>query len=231
MPLSRPGGQAGGMRRTVAPLLVMALVALGACGQDDVEDALTPSSTSTTATTGPDAEPQGPSETTPFDPFAGNGGACTDRPVWVSTHQPAPEVSPEEAPDLSCVEPEDAPSQGGGGPMQITLTWDSSADLDLHVTEPDGTEIYYGNRGPTASGGTLDGDDNVGCSSDGSIEHVSWPAETMPSGAFTVEVDGYSVEGCGGGAYDLVAEVDGEVLLDESGEVAEDETESYNFEN
>ena len=100
MPLSRPGGQAGGMRRTVAPLLVMALVALGACGQDDVEDALTPSSTSTTATTGPDAEPQGPSETTPFDPFAGNGGACTDRPVWVSTHQPAPEVSPEEAPDL-----------------------------------------------------------------------------------------------------------------------------------
>ncbi len=31
----------------------------------------------------------------------------------------------------------------GTGDVQVTLEWASDSDLDLHVTEPDGTEIYY----------------------------------------------------------------------------------------
>lgn len=57
----------------------------------------------------------------------------------------------------------------GTGDLQITLTWDTGVplgdpgnrvDMDLHVIEPDGTEVYYVNRnGPTA---TLDFDNVYG---------------------------------------------------------------------
>ena len=37
------------------------------------------------------------------------------------------------------------PPPGGVSDMEITLTWDSSADFDLHVIEPDGTHVYFFN--------------------------------------------------------------------------------------
>ena len=47
-----------------------------------------------------------------------------------------------------------------GGDMQATLTWNTTADIDLHVVEPSGTEVYYANRvGQTAE---LDRDDTNG---------------------------------------------------------------------
>ena len=36
----------------------------------------------------------------------------------------------------------------GTGRVQATLTWNNAAHLDLHMTEPDGTEVYYGQPGP-----------------------------------------------------------------------------------
>lgn len=33
----------------------------------------------------------------------------------------------------------------GTGMLQISLSWDKSDDLDIHLFEPDGTEIYYNN--------------------------------------------------------------------------------------
>ena len=48
--------------------------------------------------------------------------------------------------------------QYGGGDVQITLTWDNTADLDLHVIDPQGERIAY--FSPTStSGGMLDVDD------------------------------------------------------------------------
>lgn len=44
------------------------------------------------------------------------------------------------------------------GNPQFTLIWDSKADLDLHVREPGGSEIYWENRNG-AKGGELDVDD------------------------------------------------------------------------
>lgn len=35
---------------------------------------------------------------------------------------------------------------GSTGDVQVTLTWNNTADLDLYVTEPNGETIYYGNR-------------------------------------------------------------------------------------
>ena len=39
--------------------------------------------------------------------------------------------------------------------VQVTVSWDSAADLDLHVADPAGAEVYYG-RPRVASGGALD---------------------------------------------------------------------------
>ncbi|HEY8527712.1 MAG TPA: hypothetical protein VIL48_22290 [Acidimicrobiales bacterium] len=125
---------------------------------------------------------------------------------------------------------QDAPGECielGTGDVQVTLRWTSEADLDLHVTEPDGTEIYFANRGPTSTGGQLDVDSNVGCHREASVENVFWPTGRAPEGEYTIEVNGFSVDGCGGGDYTVTARVHGEEVLSESGSVGEDETDTY----
>jgi hypothetical protein len=48
----------------------------------------------------------------------------------------------------------------GAGDMQATLSWNSNADIDLHVIEPNGTHVYFASRtGVTAR---LDRDDTDG---------------------------------------------------------------------
>jgi hypothetical protein len=130
---------------------------------------------------------------------------------------------------------EPTPGQGtepelGTGDVQITLRWESDSDLDLHVVEPSGEEIWYSDPGPTETGGQLDVDSNVGCDNDGSVENVFWPEGDMPLGEYEVQVVGFSVDGCGGGDYTLTATVQGEDVLDETGSVGEDEEDSYSFE-
>jgi len=71
----------------------------------------------------------------------------------------------------------------GYGDVQITLTWDNEADLDLHVIDPLGEEIYYANPTST-SGGELDVDDTDGFGP----ENVYWAQGTAPSGVYEVYV-------------------------------------------
>ncbi|MBK9181360.1 MAG: hypothetical protein IPM45_17695 [Acidimicrobiales bacterium] len=49
------------------------------------------------------------------------------------------------------------PPDLGTGDVQVTLAWSDGADLDLHVVDPRGEEIWYGNTA-SASGGRLDHD-------------------------------------------------------------------------
>ena len=73
------------------------------------------------------------------------------------------------------------------GPVQITLAWDSGADLDLYVTEPSGFTISYLDR-TSPSGGTLDHDARGACIPGGqAIENVHWTA-APPTGAYRVDV-------------------------------------------
>jgi hypothetical protein len=117
----------------------------------------------------------------------------------------------------------------GFGDVQLTLTWTSDADLDLAVTEPDGTQIWYSDTGPTASGGELDVDSNIGCDNDGSVENIFWPTgQSPPSGTYTVTVTGFQVTDCGDGAYTLDMTVGGTVTT-ESGTVGEDEVHTFTF--
>jgi uncharacterized protein YfaP (DUF2135 family) len=90
---------------------------------------------------------------------------------------------------------------GGSGPVQVTVRWDTDTDVDLHLDEPTPggghCEIYYGDTGGSSSScgalGELDLDSNAGCSIDGvDIENIIYPpGSTAPSGTYVVRVDYY----------------------------------------
>ena len=82
------------------------------------------------------------------------------------------------------------------GDVQVSVSWDTFVDVDLHVIEPSGEELFYGHRG-SATGGQLDLDSNPACSLDRvNNENVSWPIGQSPPGQYTVLVDYWSA--CGG---------------------------------
>ena len=95
------------------------------------------------------------------------------------------------------------------GRFVISLKWENAADLDLHVTDPRGVEIWKRNinsyeppppdmpEAPNTphAGGLLDVDSNASCVADGRhAENVVY-ADAPPSGHYTVRVDTSSL--CG----------------------------------
>src|SRR6266852_5998318 len=81
----------------------------------------------------------------------------------------------------------------GTGDVQVNVSWDVDSDVDLHVIEPGGTEIYYANKGPTTTGGTLDLDSNAACTLDHKrSENITWPSGRAARGTYTVRVDLWS---------------------------------------
>jgi hypothetical protein len=110
----------------------------------------------------------------------------------------------------------------GDGDVQITLTWDNSADLDLYVTDPDGTEIYFGNK-TSPSGGQLDIDDRDGYGP----ENIFWESGDAPSGNYLVEVEHYG--GNSPANYKILVQLDGLSQTFE-GSISSDETKQiYSF--
>jgi hypothetical protein len=94
----------------------------------------------------------------------------------------------------------------GTGDVQFNITWNSPADLDLHVVDPSGEEIYYANR-TSNTGGQLDLDSNAACASDGPrAENIFWASGLIaPRGDFYVRVDQWSA--CGAQTTDFVVTV------------------------
>jgi hypothetical protein len=110
----------------------------------------------------------------------------------------------------------------GTGDVQVTLLWADGNDLDLHVIDPSGAEIYFANpKSPT--GGTLDHDDTAGCSTTGThVENVFWPTGGAPPGRYRVFVKNYT--SCGSPSrYSLRATVRGKVAITSSGTVGSNE--------
>lgn len=83
--------------------------------------------------------------------------------------------------------------EAGTGKLQVSCSWDRPNDVDLHVVEPNGEEIYYGNSYST-NGGELDIDSNASCSIDNiNNENVTYSDEAIvESGEYIVRVDLYS---------------------------------------
>ena len=95
---------------------------------------------------------------------------------------------------------EDSPTNPSpAGDLIVSLTWDTEANLDLHVVDPGGVEIYWAQQSSQppfsfdkvdgGSYGYLDYDSNANCVLDGlRREDVIWP-DAPPAGQYTVRVD------------------------------------------
>jgi len=107
----------------------------------------------------------------------------------------------------------------GGGDIQVTPTWQGTEDLDLHVEEPNGNEVYYSNPGPSATYGELDHDANAACGSvdPAPAENIRWPASTADAGTYWVRVVTYDTCSDTNLSWRLVARLRGQVVLDRTG--------------
>src|SRR5262252_8563271 len=75
------------------------------------------------------------------------------------------------------------------GDVQVSVSWNVDNDIDLHVVDPNGFEIYYAQQ-LSPEGGELDLDSNAGCVIDSvDNENILWPIGKAPSGTYTVRVD------------------------------------------
>jgi hypothetical protein len=123
----------------------------------------------------------------------------------------------------------------GTGDFHATLRWDSPADLDLEVIDPNNTKISHESPSPASSKGRLDVDANSRCEEPSTgVENVFWPDGDAPSGEYQVIVRGFAVgEGyahdCGGNTaeYTLTIKVFGQEDQVHEGSVGDGETNEY----
>jgi hypothetical protein len=81
--------------------------------------------------------------------------------------------------------------QSGTGDVKVTLSFDRLHDLDLHVVEPNGEEIFY-DVPASSTGGQLDLDSGSRCMpSSANAENVFWPPGGAPAGEYRVFVQNY----------------------------------------
>lgn len=79
----------------------------------------------------------------------------------------------------------------GTGDVKVTLSFDRLHDLDLHVVEPNGDEIFY-NQSTSSTGGQLDLDSGSNCeASSANAENIFWPPGGAPAGDYRVSVQNY----------------------------------------
>jgi hypothetical protein len=97
----------------------------------------------------------------------------------------------------------------GTGDVKVTLSFDRLHDLDLHVLEPTGDQIFYQRPGSTL-GGRLDLDSGANCEpSAANTENVFWPPGGAPAGRYTVSVQNYQQCSPGAIAFDVTVEYGG----------------------
>ncbi len=120
--------------------------------------------------------------------------------------------------------------------LDIQLTWDTDADVDLHVTEPDGVTIWSGNinsyqapppgqpPGDPSTGGILDFDSNASCAIDGRDEENVYWTVPPPSGHYVVRVDTWSLCGQTAARWHVSASLGGTVLAQAHGEAIDTDT-------
>jgi hypothetical protein len=97
----------------------------------------------------------------------------------------------------------------GTGFMQVTISWDTGADIDLYVTGPLGDTLSF-QRPSTPSGARLDhsGRGNCGSSMENArIENVRWVGERPMPGIYQVELRYWGECITGGGPTDVTVSV------------------------
>lgn len=76
--------------------------------------------------------------------------------------------------------------------LRVSLSWSDYDDLDIHVTEPDGTQINFRTRVSPRTRASLDVDMNAGHGNSRTpVENISWPG-MVPDGAYKVVVNNFA---------------------------------------
>lgn len=98
------------------------------------------------------------------------------------------------------------------GDLCCRLAWFNYDDLDLHMAEPGGYEIYYGRKGPSPSGGCLDVDMNAGGGETREpVENIFYSTKSrMKEGTYSLGVHNY----CKRENQDIGFEVEVDILGD-----------------
>jgi hypothetical protein len=145
-------------------------------------------------------------------------GTRIDRPAGTDGPGDVPGGTPHPSPSGALTLPPGL--QLGSGDVQVTLLWGSGDDLDLHVVDPAGSELYFASS-TSPSGGQLDHDDTAGCGTSGAthVENIFWPEGGAPSGEYQAYVNAFGL--CDGSAsFQLRVTVAGSVVEDTSGTVS-----------
>ncbi|NDJ76385.1 MAG: hypothetical protein GYB65_09000 [Chloroflexi bacterium] len=75
------------------------------------------------------------------------------------------------------------------GSIEVKLTWDTNADLQLQVRDPGGETVFDDNP-ISQSGGVLEADGNVACleTTETPTSYIYWPPNRLPNGVYEVEI-------------------------------------------
>ena len=111
-----------------------------------------------------------------------------ETPVEPTETQVAPAVSapPDPVPARSFVPGQVLISTG----LQVALTWNSTANLDLEVRDPVGGSLRFATPS-VASGGTFEANANALCAAataDSPTERANWPSGAIPTGSYELLV-------------------------------------------
>lgn len=99
------------------------------------------------------------------------------------------------------------------GILRNSLAWFNTDDLDIHVVEPGGNHIYYGNaRGIHPSSGVLDVDMNVSDTVRNAVENIVWTDRNrMREGKYKLYIRNYRKRESIDVGFEVEVEFEGEI--------------------
>jgi hypothetical protein len=96
------------------------------------------------------------------------------------------------------------------GYLRCSLSWFNTDDLDLHMLEPNGMQIYYGSKLSGYTGGNLDVDMNVNNCVRNAVENICYPhRERMTEGTYKLFVNNFTKRESVDVGFDVEIEFDG----------------------
>jgi hypothetical protein len=99
------------------------------------------------------------------------------------------------------------------GKLRVSLAWNNYDDLDLHIFEPNGYEIFFRNRMMRSpSGGMLDVDMNAGVGTTREpVENITWLVDPTKFGTYKIVVNNYCKRESDNTGFTVEVEYSGEV--------------------
>lgn len=97
------------------------------------------------------------------------------------------------------------------GDLRCSLSWFNFDDLDLHMAEPGGHKIYYGNKDSFLTKGNLDVDMNAGSGrTRNAVENICYPdRKKMTEGIYKLQVNNFSKRESVDTGFEVEIEFDG----------------------